>query len=976
MADPSARRPPPALYGLFWAATIPGDTTPPFMELRPRANLILPVALQIGTRVDVAPPVDAIILYPALLTPALCTEGTGAAFELLLLASATSGINAALVNRHLKIGPELSPSKWATQAPLFPNPTGLIDVKQVAGGIGDEWDKVLDTHAAFRGIVDQRFWDSLRAWEKARRQQEGDDAKRERRPARAFPALDTVYRVKVDLACLTRGSPTVAGPIGPSEATVRRIRADTGKLPPGVWSVREAQDGLVHDVLMRRNGDALKGRKGKGNCCFPVIEENKELRLELSRVDVDQPIRAYHPLFVYPAGALEYASMGHVSDLHLNARQHLLAQTPAQVIDLEAEASCRVEAPPSVSPRIGGLVNVCSDSLLSILQRLDAQQADVVLVGGDLIDHVKNAYPFTEHHEGEALDRPSAAKVWELVGLGDSAARKKNYQACVDYLGFYSLARHLCVTRKKPIFVVSGNHDAYLEPFGISPRLPWQDTKVSTTTKVLGAVLPPVGLYAVARANIEPKKANPGIPADHNLTFYEAILAFGESYGDVKPLQALSLHTELFEWFYGILTPFRDYAVDLPKQRLVGLAWGDDEGKMIPSGHGLGHLPRATEAVGAEQLALVEKATGGDKQVVLFTHFTFVSYEETIANVAGGRAVREGRVKVTEGQGYTMQDLGTFEHGRGVLYGAVAAGAGKIACVLTGHSHRKGLYFLAKRDRRDRTHTRTMHGEQIDVVEADDGYATEMHPLRKAYDASSPALATNQGKAAIVVSDSAGPLPRLNDHGELLEWGSDRPAGTLVRFSKAGVVGIEPVQAELGRAVPRLAVAIDFLQVMNKGVFKAIRTREYDLSAPFNEKNHGLVFDLADAFPGQAVRLARAVLFHQETVGGPWSWIHLAPPTERRQETIEQRTMDVQPRDNPKFQAWLKVSKCPRFLSLAFEPVDPDVKTGYDWGAGGIWNLEVTCKMRGLVSIHWDVEPSYEVPDFDLRREFFPKVYT
>ena len=29
-------------------------------------------------------------------------------------------------------------------------------------------------------------------------------------------------------------------------------------------------------------------------------------------------------------------------------------------------------------------------------------------------------------------------------------------------------------------------------------------------------------------------RANAGIPADNNLTFYEAILAFGESYGEVR----------------------------------------------------------------------------------------------------------------------------------------------------------------------------------------------------------------------------------------------------------------------------------------------------------------------------------------------------------------------------------------------------------------------------------------------------------
>jgi Calcineurin-like phosphoesterase len=96
----------------------------------------------------------------------------------------------------------------------------------------------------------------------------------------------------------------------------------------------------------------------------------------------------------------------------------------------------------------------------------------------------------------------SAADIWNLVDLGDNCDR--NYQAYVDFIAFFTRIRTFCTSSGKPAFVVAGNHDCYKNNklYGISPRVLW-------------------------------KKANEGVPADHNLTFYEAMLVFGETWGKV-----------------------------------------------------------------------------------------------------------------------------------------------------------------------------------------------------------------------------------------------------------------------------------------------------------------------------------------------------------------------------------------------------------------------------------------------------------
>jgi len=914
-------RPVPNSYNLFWSSNLPGESGAGMMELVPRRPGILLAVAPLGAelRITRPPPIEAIVLFPSLFTPALCEEG--GALELLLLAPSDPPFNAELVNRHLKVAPGLDAGRWATQKPLAADARSAIEVEKTQPENG-----ILATHGAFRGILDERFFDVLKAWQDQRAKVRGTAGR---------PKLDTLYRVRIQVSCL-------AAAVGPASSTVKPEAP-----PPGVWRGEDPHDELARSVLLRKNGKGLGGQEGpgtpavdgKGLHAFPVNEARATCKLDLSQPDKHRPVRAHHPVFVYPKGMLGHASFGHVSDLHVNSRQQVLARSPARVVDVDEG-----EDVAGASPEIGELVNVYADNVLSVMQSLAHAGADVLLVGGDIIDHVKNVYPFTEHHtpaEQELLKpgaekKPSARAVWELVGLDDDGRTKKNYQPFVDHLGVYSMVCHFYANYNRPVFGVTGNHDAYLEPYGISPRLLW-------------------GSY----------KANPGIPADHNLTFYEATLAFGKSYGEVSPVAALWLHKHLFEWFHGVFTPFRDYTVDLPEQRLVGLAWGDDEAKidLPPVGHGPGHLPRANCTLGSPQWSLVQQALQGEKKKVLSTHFTFVSYDDSIPNADRGtdpaaNPARDGTVLVT-GR-YTDNDLGTFEKLRPQVYDKVAGGAFRL--IFTGHSHRKGLYRLK--------------GKTFNIRGG--GYGADMYSIDQPLDAKSAPLREIGSQTAVVVSDCAGPLPRQNHRDEFATWGSDRPSGTLVHFTPQGeIASVQAVRAGGGRPAPRLAVAIDYLHVKEGHGVEGIRTSEWGWWEDFDAKNHFLRIEFHKKFPRQSVRLVSVDLHLLPAQGKAWTRLSLGGAKESKDGPLVV-TLGVPSSDNPTFGAWLKAQKVPRFLSLHFKPRDEKgfVASHYDWVKGGAWHVAAECKIQGLTKLfHYEVELAADEPDYDARARYFPKKY-
>ncbi|HTT70139.1 MAG TPA: metallophosphoesterase [Anaeromyxobacteraceae bacterium] len=861
----------PILYNLFWRSWMRGSE--------------VPVALQSKNLLQDPPAVPAILLYPAFATPAVHVRDPDAGrdrFEVLIAAEGMSEEQFAQeVNLRLKVTAGLDPDKPPNYRPLFADPTGKIEVHKVE----PDAHSILKTPGGFRGILHPTF--------------------------RLPDGLHHFYAVKIAAACL-------------EEAAERpeRPAAAGGRREPVVPQM-ELQDQNLWATLLKLNGPALRGDEGWGTHCFLVDGAT----LNPAMVDAKQPICAYHPLFVYPKDGLGYANVGHVADLHLNVRQNVLRQSDARVI----EAAGSGGRGDDLSPRIGSLINVYSANFISILQGLLAASADLVLVGGDLVDHARNCFPYPREHVPAEGEEKNPGKIWKLVDLDDGDNYQANYQAFADLISFFSIVRQFCQSAKKPVYVVAGNHDAYEHAYGISPRV------------------------------LHLKRANEGIPADHNLTFYEAILAFGESYGTIK--KSFNFNAALFEWYFNVLTPFSDYAVELPRQRLVGLHWGEAEEMLsMPfTGHGVGHLPRADKAATDAQVALALDGFRADKKSILFSHFTFVSYVEDIANLPEPRT---GEVSFSARR-FSDQDFGTFEKKRESLY-KMAAESAKMQCVFTGHSHRKGLYFLSPQG---------------------SGMTTEMYRLPMALvNASTEGRAPPGSGTPVIVSDCGGPLPRLNVGGEFLGWGSDRPSGTLARISSAGAVErVVAVPASGQQAVPRLAVALEYLHVLQSAfalsdeVFGSMETE------PFNDARKlssslAIRITLGKVFDRIAARLASVGLYCKP-VGKDWIGLTIVPYF--MEEGLIFKTKVALARvpygNNLLFLKWLQSPSAGRFMSMrfSFDPtVSPETVKRYNWNSP--WNFEVDCYCNSDPDsdvLSYAIEPRFESPNFDWRRKLFPEKY-
>ncbi len=1010
----TASTPARVLYNLFWCtAPHAGSAT---------------VATESPATLSTLPPVEAIILFPAFLTPAVCSRSNAPFFEMLLLAPKGldskqhptmnkpahrgnhGGGAAERVNRYLKISSFLDPSKWATDKPLFDEPITddllkVTAVGKIMDGSPKLRDSTLRTDQLFRGRIDARFWDALDAWQKKRT----EEAKERKEPPPED--LDTIFKARVHLSSLKNAGPDrneIARRIAAAKRASRKAGHRThATAPPGLWPTKEPQDKLISSVLDRKNGDDLKSGFG-----FRVDPATPPGAVKLA--SRGHAVRAYHPLFVHDE--LGFAKIGHIADLHINSRQHLLARTRARVVEAVADPATPDAEAPGSQP-IGEVVNIYSDNVLSILEQLahgehgrrghaGRNPIDVLLVGGDLIDHVKNVYPFAKHTEEQLQTKNvNASKIWQLVDLANAA----NYQPFVDHLTVYSMLWYFCDTHQKPVFVVSGNHDAYEEPYGISPRPALQLDRSARPVAPLGLPVPDSWLASV--------RGNEGIPADHNLTFYEAILAFGESYFRTALIKAVWLHPHLFEWFYTVFTPFADFAADLPKQRIVGLAWGDSEGKLLPSdradAHGGGHLPRADQTVSDGQIQFFDETLAdGSKKVVLFTHFTFVSYKNELPSLP---APRPGCVGTST---FSKQDWGTFEKGRDPLYSrihqAAPGGPGRgplLQCVFTGHSHRRGLYYLGPfqdtrkfwtMDTRDRLPwllAAPLFGPLAPIFAGavlakrvnERVFGTLMFPIHPTV--TPVALLEFEAKTPIIVSDSAGPVPRANVRGEFGEWGSDRPAGTFVSFSDDGVVDrVESVSAtQQARTKPRAAVAIDYLHVNDgRGIVSIVGDEfawgRYEAAArsftvTFHEQFALLPAAAPGSVPRRSVELLSAHLHCRPSARGPFMSVPLKamPPNDPQpgQPAPVVQVLTVHPDDTGDLLRILNSAKTPRFLSLRFKPLLPSLEEVYDFVAGGRWDFEIDCNLEGPGSLrfHWVITPKVEFPDFKLRRDFFPDMY-
>ncbi len=98
-----------------------------------------------------------------------------------------------------------------------------------------------------------------------------------------------------------------------------------------------------------------------------------------------------------------------------------------------------------------------------------------IVITGDLYDHLHNYDPIK-------LTSDETGKLWEAMYLeetDDVHARNDEYPCGIDGLTVYSLVIDFYSRHQKPLFITSGNHEAYEYPYGISPRIIWPIGKVN-----------------------------------------------------------------------------------------------------------------------------------------------------------------------------------------------------------------------------------------------------------------------------------------------------------------------------------------------------------------------------------------------------------------------------------------------------------------------------------------------------------------
>ncbi|MBT8341154.1 MAG: hypothetical protein HKP58_06485 [Desulfatitalea sp.] len=650
------------------------------------------------------------------------------------------------------------------------------------------------------------------------------------------------------------------------------------------------------------------------------------------------PICSYHPVLYKKK---KFYNIAHMGDLHLVARLTLMKKNTAKVVEADGVAT------------VGDMLNDHFDNVVSLfIQAGKDDDIDMVLISGDLIDALKSFYPtqfvdqknkyMADGEYGYASEMTlenyyqSPSGIWDAVGVKDKDETNKKYQDGVDLITIYSIILNFYLVQKKPVFIVSGNHDAYHWPYGVSPRL-------FNWSKHLC------------------RKANEGIPADMNLTIYESILAYGDKYDKIiQRLDEPSLKKEKFDLFYTMFTPMRDFALMAGDFALIGLSWGDDEDKLgINDRHeqGAGHLPRADDAISDLQLKrIVDFAINKNRgKNILFSHFTFVSYKEKHSL----KAFKEGDVEFDWHWEANQFDMGTFETNRKKIYEKYLAKEKKLHYVLSGHSHRRGLYEITDVD-----------------YKGDNSVKTRFYGFTH--------FAKTKGPR-IIVSDSAGPIPRWNYDGEFAGWGSTLPSYTKMVFDDSGELkDLKAVVSGNTKGKPRFAVALDYLYLIEKIDFIDSITTDAMTKWAYVKMTQ-LTFQLKwAALPGKKAKLldlkrlkpARVELhayydgrFHKFPC-------HLA--TRGSNGTASCTIGFNNRRQTEKFKLQVvNSSQRNTFLSLSFKSLDGPDYLPYNYGSPYIFEVQIKDKDKGdqLVIVIDRNRNHNEIPNLKWRKKYYKDKY-
>lgn len=567
----------------------------------------------------------------------------------------------------------------------------------------------------------------------------------------------------------------------------------------------EYQDKLIYDFL---EGQKKNPRKSH----FPDLYEFALTTATLSskipeqKKDVSHRLKAWHPFTI---GTKKKLTIGHLSDVHINCRQFAMAKSKAQVI-------------PGVSPELGSKVDITFVSLKNLFDEMKKEGADVLFITGDLLDFNRNIDP--SQVSTDIKDQ------WQKFDIASNISNPALYKRGIDDMLMYSLLRYSYETLKLPVFLTTGNHEAYDIPYGISPRLN-RKTQKTGFFEMIGLTDSP-GNQKEPVTNSSPSnskfdlnpnaythaKANEGVAADHNLTIYEACLIYGPTYA--QALTGQNFTADNYDWFFTLFTPLADYVINYDKQQIIGLDWGSSENYINLMGvidttgidaQGAAILPRASGSVSDKQIDLMENAFAAKKQnaeTLLFSHFTFINFHMEVPFRIGEKQ----NVVKHPVQQLNRYNVGTCELNQQWLYDKCINN--HVSYHFSGHSHRSGIYTVSQGTPQTQVEKPLYNDPNVmiqPIILSDfrtvSGFDPAIEPNHPHNSASN--------RTKLIVSSCGGPIGVQNYNNELFTFNMQPPSGTLLSPNASPpikIVKTDTTKVPFSR--PRLCVALDYLWVI------------------------------------------------------------------------------------------------------------------------------------------------------------------
>lgn len=763
------------------------------------------------------------------------------------------------------------------------------------------------------------------------------------------------------------------------------------------------QDKLIQEYNRKYVNKAVdKSQREERIYAYKIAEE-----LDFKTRDQNSPMQAHHPVYVFDG---DHLNLGHLTDVHVSSRQHVFDKTGARIID-------------GVSEIIGTHAKTAYVPLYNLMKKFGTDaDTHLLIFTGDLVDYGRNFDPACALGQAICTEK-TTGKLWQAMDLDhlSKSNGEEIYPKYIDLRIMYSLFVDYYDCYQKPVLLTSGNHEGYTMPYGISPRVKtwsaltglvagganktgkffkngWNTITLNSNAGDDPHILRDLSNLLKSESAKRKKfvenseeselkdgtRANEGVPADHNLTIYEACLLYGPDYGrvvmggDRANADNTNFNPENYRWFYMLFTPITDLWFSVGQQTLIALNWGEGEqmtsiyqgplrngetrDAMSDEGRNrlgsLGILPESTHSITDDQVEFIKAALQvGTSCKVMCSHFTIANFDPSLSfeqkDDNGTYIPRQAPIPVggvTSRQTTTLYNTGTFQKNRTFLLQECIQ-KGKLQLTMSGHSHRAGLYLDI--------------GTKPTISQRLLGWAGTGDDMFVAPYAPQPdgryEYQSQANKAMFLVTASGGSMPVQNYRGEMLGNGLAPPSGSSVKFGGAKPE-IRVIEYNGGNAKPRFCVAMDFMDILGPEATKdkegVIERFECLKDLGITSRSVEIDFRLnAKRFPD--VQIFKSAKLHVY-VKSSKSYISMPIEIKYIGKTEYKFFLKNSWFETPK--AWglkilqesVKTDESPYFIEFEFERGDLSAKLGYQqYDFNSRWIIQIEMKDRTEPRYQW-----------------------